>query len=102
MMNGKNGLIADFVATFNSVRLHPARALCAFTSYFDILRFPVRYSAVLFRFMPFRVNGYETVDLQGFHFGHLSLRHLDLFRIWGLDFRNLTRQYPIIAIVHLD
>ena len=57
-MNGKNGLFADFVATFNFVRLHAARALCAFTSYFDILRFPVRYSAVLFRFMPFRVNGY--------------------------------------------
>ena len=63
MMNGKNGLIADFVATFNSVRLHPARALCAFTSYFDILRFPVRYSAVLFRFMPFRVNGYPKSKL---------------------------------------
>ena len=45
-MNGKNGLIADFVATFNSVRLSPqghyvrARLTSTFCgSLFDILRF---------------------------------------------------------------
>ena len=59
MMNGKSGLIADFVATFNSVRLSPQGHYVRSRLYFDILRFPVRYSAVLFRFMLFRVNGYH-------------------------------------------
>ena len=46
MMNGRTGLIADFVATFNSVRLSPqghyvrSRLTSTFCgSLFDILRF---------------------------------------------------------------